>query len=157
MTVQENGFRHKPLTLFSSLKSPPTLNCINGNKSESSQAYQNVLSKLQSGSSWVGGYEAGNLVNFPKLELFLFVSFFFFLIERRIVILHKFSIFFLSEACKYDKGEWLPCNEATNEKTRQLTLKKGDPNICNATMTIVKPCRRRNAFTAAKTSRKLIT
>ena len=68
-----------------------------------------------------------------------------------------FSLSFYSQACKYHKGEWLPCNEATNEKTRQLTLKKGDPNICNATMTIVKPCRRRDAFTAAKTSRRLIT
>ena len=68
-----------------------------------------------------------------------------------------FFLSFFSEACKYNKGEWLPCNEATNEKTRQLTLKKGDPNICNATMTIVKPCRRRDAFTAAKTSRRLIS
>ena len=63
-------------------------------------------------------------------------------------------VFYL--ACKYEKGPWSICNEETHEKSRLLTLKKGLTSVCNETMTITKPCKRRDAFTAAKISRKLI-
>ena len=44
-------------------------------------------------------------------------------------------------ACKYDKRQWGPCNAATNTVTRTLTLKDGDPSVCNKTRTDVRKCK----------------
>ena len=43
--------------------------------------------------------------------------------------------------CKYDKSQWGPCDAATNTVTRMLTLKSGDPSVCNATKTDVRKCK----------------
>ena len=38
--------------------------------------------------------------------------------------------------CKYDKSQWGPCDAATNTVTRLLTLKAGDPSVCNAVFVV---------------------
>ena len=45
------------------------------------------------------------------------------------------------EGCQYDKSQWGPCDAATNTVTRTLTLKSGDPQMCNATKTDMQKCK----------------
>ncbi|KAK3578451.1 hypothetical protein CHS0354_037434 [Potamilus streckersoni] len=43
--------------------------------------------------------------------------------------------------CAYRKGPWSACRASTNTVTRTLTLKKGDPEKCNQTITETGRCR----------------
>jgi hypothetical protein len=44
-------------------------------------------------------------------------------------------------ACRYTKGAWSECNTATNQRSRSLTLKKGDSS-CEQSKTITKKCKK---------------
>lgn len=44
--------------------------------------------------------------------------------------------------CKYTRGDWSNCDPTTNQKTRTLTLRKGDPNSCEKEKKITKSCKR---------------
>ncbi|XP_044732119.1 uncharacterized protein LOC123294994 isoform X2 [Chrysoperla carnea] len=46
------------------------------------------------------------------------------------------------EACKYTKGAWSECDLSTNMRSRTLTLKKGDPQLCDKSKTIQKKCKK---------------
>lgn len=43
--------------------------------------------------------------------------------------------------CRYQRGEWSEC-DASNMMSRTLTLKKGDPETCEATKTVTKRCKK---------------
>ncbi|EFX84909.1 uncharacterized protein LOC124192534 [Daphnia pulex] len=45
------------------------------------------------------------------------------------------------KACRYTKGAWSECNTATNQRSRSLTLKKGDSS-CEQSKTITKKCKK---------------
>jgi len=42
--------------------------------------------------------------------------------------------------CRYKKGQWGECNPTTNQKTRILTLKRGDENECDSPKIETKKC-----------------
>ncbi|KAI9561594.1 hypothetical protein GHT06_012553 [Daphnia sinensis] len=48
------------------------------------------------------------------------------------------------KACRYTKGAWSECNTATNQRSRSLTLKKGDSS-CEQSKTITKKCKKGGA------------
>ncbi|KAL5009509.1 hypothetical protein ScPMuIL_011814 [Solemya velum] len=45
------------------------------------------------------------------------------------------------KACKYNKGTWGECDPSTNQRSRILTLRKGDASQCEATKTITRKCK----------------
>lgn len=46
------------------------------------------------------------------------------------------------EECRYGKGAWSECDPKTNQRTRTLTLKKGNQTTCEPTKTIQKKCKK---------------
>lgn len=44
--------------------------------------------------------------------------------------------------CRYTKGAWSECDAATNQRTRSLSLKKGDTATCQPSKTITKKCKK---------------
>lgn len=46
-----------------------------------------------------------------------------------------------NKVCRYTKGDWSECDTANNQRTRTLTLKKGDTS-CQTTKTINKKCKK---------------
>ncbi|KAK6171267.1 hypothetical protein SNE40_019492 [Patella caerulea] len=44
--------------------------------------------------------------------------------------------------CKYEKSDWNECDMTTNMRKRVLTLKNGDPNVCEAKKTVLKKCKK---------------
>jgi len=42
--------------------------------------------------------------------------------------------------CRYKKGQWGECNPTTHQKTRILTLKRGDENECDSPKIETKKC-----------------
>lgn len=54
----------------------------------------------------------------------------------------KIIILFIYLVCKYSRGDWSNCDPTTNQKTRTLTLRKGDPNSCEKEKIITKSCKR---------------
>lgn len=56
--------------------------------------------------------------------------------------------FWNSDGCKYKKlGRWSECDPDTGLKTREVSLKKGDPRTCLSKKLVTKPCavKRKNA------------
>jgi hypothetical protein len=52
---------------------------------------------------------------------------------------------FADTECKYSRGgSWSDCDPATNVKTREQKLKRGDPSICEPVKTVEKLCKRKN-------------
>ena len=48
---------------------------------------------------------------------------------------------FLFSACKYSKqASWSECDVSSGKKTKVLTLKSGNPQSCESTKKITKPC-----------------
>jgi PTN/MK heparin-binding protein family, C-terminal domain len=47
----------------------------------------------------------------------------------------------VSPGCRYTKGPWSDCDTTTNQRSRSLTLKKGDAS-CEQTKSITKPCKK---------------
>lgn len=47
-----------------------------------------------------------------------------------------------SVGCRYTKGEWSDCDTTTNERTRTLTLKRGDSTECESTKTEKRKCKK---------------
>lgn len=56
------------------------------------------------------------------------------------------------KACRYTKGAWSECDTATNQRTRSLTLKKGDSS-CEPSKTITKKCKKGGASGAGRRNR----
>ncbi|CAH0547899.1 unnamed protein product [Brassicogethes aeneus] len=48
----------------------------------------------------------------------------------------------LLEECRYGKGAWSECDPKTNQRSRTLTLKKGNQTTCESTKTIQKKCKK---------------
>ncbi|XP_018572891.1 midkine-A-like [Anoplophora glabripennis] len=46
------------------------------------------------------------------------------------------------EECRYSKGAWSECDPKTNQRSRTLTLKKGNQTSCESTKTIQKKCKK---------------
>lgn len=46
------------------------------------------------------------------------------------------------ESCRYSKGPWTACDTVKDQRSRTLTLKKGNPALCELTKTIQKRCRK---------------
>ncbi|KAG5897494.1 hypothetical protein JTB14_031116 [Gonioctena quinquepunctata] len=46
------------------------------------------------------------------------------------------------EECRYGKGAWSECDPKTNQRSRTLTLKKGNQTSCEPTKTIQKKCKK---------------
>ncbi|XP_074029713.1 uncharacterized protein isoform X4 [Leptinotarsa decemlineata] len=44
--------------------------------------------------------------------------------------------------CRYGKGAWSECDSKTNQRSRTLTLKKGNQTSCEPTKTIQKKCKK---------------
>jgi pleiotrophin len=44
--------------------------------------------------------------------------------------------------CRYTKGPWTECDAKSNQRTRTLTLKKGNEDSCVPTRTIQKKCKK---------------
>jgi hypothetical protein len=63
-----------------------------------------------------------------------------YLIESN-AILFSFHVLMPLPACRYTKGAWSECNTATNQRSRSLTLKKGDSS-CEQSKTITKKCKK---------------
>jgi hypothetical protein len=63
-----------------------------------------------------------------------------YLIES-IAIFISFHVLLQLPACRYTKGAWSECNTATNQRSRSLTLKKGDSS-CEQSKTITKKCKK---------------
>ncbi|KAF7269179.1 uncharacterized protein LOC143204182 isoform X2 [Rhynchophorus ferrugineus] len=47
-----------------------------------------------------------------------------------------------NQECRYSKGGWSECDPKTNQRSRTLTLKKGDQTNCESTKTMQKKCRK---------------
>jgi len=71
---------------------------------------------------------------------FFFLSCIDYLIES-IVIFISVHVLMQLPACRYTKGAWSECNTATNQRSRSLTLKKGDSS-CEQSKTITKKCKK---------------
>merc|ERR1712137_870161 len=50
-----------------------------------------------------------------------------------------------NKVCRYTKGAWSECDAATNQRTRSLSLKKGDTATCQPSKTITKKCKKAGA------------
>ncbi|XP_056637945.1 pleiotrophin-like isoform X1 [Diorhabda sublineata] len=46
------------------------------------------------------------------------------------------------QECRYGKGAWTECDPKTNQRSRTLTLKKGNQTSCEPTKTIQKKCKK---------------
>jgi hypothetical protein len=54
--------------------------------------------------------------------------------------LYSFDLLFAAN-CKYKKvGKWSDCDLTTGVRSREVTLKKGDPEICPLKKTATKSC-----------------
>ncbi|KAL8573582.1 hypothetical protein ACOMHN_047852 [Nucella lapillus] len=51
------------------------------------------------------------------------------------------------KACKYQKGAWSACDPASNERIRELTLRKGDESVCLPKKVITKKCKKACKYT----------
>lgn len=51
--------------------------------------------------------------------------------------------------CRYTKGPWSDCDTTTNQRSRSLTLKKGDAS-CEQTKSITKPCKKAKSQTGRR-------
>ncbi|KAL1517565.1 hypothetical protein ABEB36_001313 [Hypothenemus hampei] len=47
-----------------------------------------------------------------------------------------------NQECRYAKGGWSECDPKTNQRSRTLTLKKGNQTSCEATKTMQKKCKK---------------
>ncbi|XP_019870513.1 pleiotrophin isoform X2 [Aethina tumida] len=47
-----------------------------------------------------------------------------------------------NQECRYGKGAWSECDPKTNQRSRTLTLKKGNQTTCESTKTIQKKCKK---------------
>lgn len=59
------------------------------------------------------------------------------------------------KACRYNKGAWTECDTATNQRSRSLTLKKGD-STCESSKIITKKCKKGGAGGAGRRNRNWI-
>jgi len=50
-----------------------------------------------------------------------------------------------NKVCRYTKGAWSECDTTTNQRTRSLSLKKGDAATCQPSKTITKKCKKAGA------------
>lgn len=46
------------------------------------------------------------------------------------------------QECRYTKGSWSECDSKTNQRSRTLTLKKGNQTSCEPTKTMQKKCKK---------------
>lgn len=46
------------------------------------------------------------------------------------------------QECRYGKGAWSECDPKTNQRSRTLSLKKGNQTSCEPTKTIQKKCKK---------------
>ncbi|XP_060535432.1 pleiotrophin-like isoform X2 [Cylas formicarius] len=47
-----------------------------------------------------------------------------------------------NQECRYGKGAWSECDPKTNQRSRTLTLKKGNQTNCEPTKTVQKKCKK---------------
>ncbi|XP_030766063.1 uncharacterized protein LOC115890076 isoform X2 [Sitophilus oryzae] len=47
-----------------------------------------------------------------------------------------------NQECRYAKGAWTECDSKTNQRSRMLTLKKGNATNCEPTKTMQKKCKK---------------
>ncbi|XP_066250193.1 midkine-A-like isoform X2 [Euwallacea similis] len=47
-----------------------------------------------------------------------------------------------NQECRYTKGAWSECDSKTNQRSRTLTLKKGNQTSCEPTKTMQKKCKK---------------
>lgn len=47
-----------------------------------------------------------------------------------------------NQECRYAKGGWSECDAKTNQRSRTLTLKKGNQTSCEPTKTMQKKCKK---------------
>ncbi|XP_019762617.1 uncharacterized protein LOC109539363 isoform X1 [Dendroctonus ponderosae] len=47
-----------------------------------------------------------------------------------------------NQECRYAKGGWSECDSKTNQRSRTLTLKKGNQTSCEPTKTMQKKCKK---------------
>ncbi|XP_050301078.1 uncharacterized protein LOC126739433 isoform X2 [Anthonomus grandis grandis] len=47
-----------------------------------------------------------------------------------------------NQECRYEKGGWSECDPKTNQRSRTLTLKKGNQTTCEPSKTMQKKCKK---------------